>query len=252
MKVAFIENDERHISLLRQNLKNGWDVDYFYNTKQFGFSNISDYDAIVADLSLQSVSGRELVKSISSKTRAQLFLMGSEHETFSDDDVNNQQIAGLVEKDDIEGIIDQLNYADVKQRINKIMESEHSKLQDFLMNGGAKDYTIEKKDDVIIIGIMRVIQDKPNTINMLQAMQNNKAVLFFNENVTVSSMYLSELVFFYKFFKNHKGKIAFWSSPEAKNHEIVINTLKACTLDHLIPAFDTLSEAIEFVQKNDA
>jgi len=130
MKIAIIENDEIFVKLLKEQLENeGWEVEYFFNSIQFGNAKLNKFDVIIADYSLDSISGKDLIKAIASKTTAQLFLLGDQ---FDEEDILNVHISGLIHKSNVQDIIEHLKYVEAKLRINKTLEVTNHVYQDFL------------------------------------------------------------------------------------------------------------------------
>jgi len=130
MKVALIENgDSFHKDLKKVSSELGWEISHFNNSIELERTNLNKYDVILTDLNLPVINGRDLIKSIATKTRAQIFLMTS-YGKFIEEDVKNDRIKGLINKDDPESLIDCLKYADIKIRLNKIIETENGKYED--------------------------------------------------------------------------------------------------------------------------
>lgn len=243
MHIAIIEDDESYLDLLKKSINEfNWEIDFFRNSKEFGKSDLKSYDVVVSDFELPTISGRDLINSIADKTSAQFFLMGN---NFSEEDVENENIVGLIEKDDPSIIVDQLKYTDAKLRINKCIEVENGKYKDLIENNG---YRLEIKDGIIMIGISNVLSEKSKERIMREIEKTNlyKGVVFFPEKNSVPSEFLGELAYFYNYFKLRKGKIVFWNVTSS---DLLAEQVRMCCLDKLFPIFNRLEDAIKFLKK---
>jgi DNA-binding response OmpR family regulator len=116
MKIAIIIDDPVIKSkLVKSTAVLGWEIDFFQDSKDFGLVKLSQYDVIFADLSLKPLNGRQILQSIWDKTDADLYLMGEG--SFSENDINNDHIMGLINKDDVNDLIDKINFVKVKKRL---------------------------------------------------------------------------------------------------------------------------------------
>jgi len=121
MNIAIIEDDLSIRSNLIGLLGNtGWAVDFFDSATAFGKAKIHKYNVIITDLSLYPIDGRQILQSIVSKTDAELFLMGTGN--FLESDVLNENINGLINKNNPEDFIDKIRYVDIKIRIKNASE----------------------------------------------------------------------------------------------------------------------------------
>jgi CheY-like chemotaxis protein len=109
-----------------------WDVDFFANSPDFGKAQIEQYDVIISNFSLPSMNGRELLKSISSKTKAELALMSSKKDWISEEDLNNHSVKTLLDKKDPKSILDWIKYIQSKKKILTLTESQQSGLERIL------------------------------------------------------------------------------------------------------------------------
>ena len=133
MKIAIIENDLNKSEVIgRMAVMYHWDIHNFRDSKEFGKIDLSDYDVVIADCSLSTMTGRDLIKSISGKTRAQMFLMSDSSSNFFEEDIDNVHINGFINKDRLNDLVDHLKYIDSKLRINKLMELETNKINNLL------------------------------------------------------------------------------------------------------------------------
>ena len=245
MKVAVIEHDEIFISQLEVLCKDfEWEVDFFITTVEFGEISLEIYDVVIADLDLPNLSGRELIRSISKKTDAQLFLLGETD--FTEEDVDNCQIAGLIDKENVNEVVKHLKYIDAKLRINESVKKEFDKYNDILKKKDS--FSIEIKDDVILIGISTLLTDraKIKIIEEIEKMEKIRGVIFFPKKKFVPSAFLCELAYFYKVFTSRKGAVVFWNATDSAT---ITEQLKICRLDTLFPIFVDLDKAIEFLHK---
>jgi len=120
MKIAIVEDDSKFVSKIKSEIINvSWEINYFEGTKDLGIVDIKDYDVIICEFKLPEMSGRDLIKSIAHKTNAQLFLMSIAPDNFTEEDVENENIVGLIDISNPQNLIDQLNYISSKLKINK-------------------------------------------------------------------------------------------------------------------------------------
>ena len=117
MKVAIIEKDLARLNRIDdETSKFPWEIDFFKDPQEFGHANLDSYDVVVADCSLSTMAGRDLIRSIEGKSRAQMFLMSDSSSVFSQEDIENKNINGFIEKNDPDSLVDQLKYVDSKIR----------------------------------------------------------------------------------------------------------------------------------------
>ena len=123
MKIAIILNDpaiKSRLEKISESLK--WELFFFHNSTEFGFIDLSGYDVIIADIALKPIDGRQILQSIKNKTSAELYLMGVG--SFSNSDVSNDYIKGLINKDELEkDFVDKITYAKIKKRLQSYSES---------------------------------------------------------------------------------------------------------------------------------
>lgn len=239
MQVAVIEDNVSFQNFLKNALEtNDWHTDFFSSPSEFGRVKLEKYDVILVDYHLPNINGRDLIKSISDKTKAEILLMS---ETFEEEDKENQNIKGLFHKEqDIEHVIDQLKYIDAKIRINKCMEEEKEVLENLAFNG----YSIEKDNDIAIIGIKEPLSKESKDIILRKMKEFKKIIFSFLEKKIVPSIMLGDLTFLYKEFIKRKCKITFFNESKS----IDLKTLLVnCSLDKLFPIFDSLEEAKSYL-----
>jgi DNA-binding response OmpR family regulator len=121
MKIAIIIEDLSIKSeLMRLLEKTDWESDFFIGSVDFGSADISKYDVIVSDVAIKPVNGRQILQSIRLKTNAELYLMGNG--SFSDMDINNDHIKGLINKTNLQDFLDKIDYVKVKKRLQAAAE----------------------------------------------------------------------------------------------------------------------------------
>jgi len=144
MKVAIIEEDSSYIERLRKAAEPySWDIEFFNSSSDFGKAKLDQFDVIISDFNLSFINGRNLIKSISYKTSAQIFLMSGKNDSFAEEDIQNERIKGLIDKSNTENVIDHIKYADTKIRIKKLIEKEQNKLDDMMKS--TNGYILEKR-----------------------------------------------------------------------------------------------------------
>jgi len=244
MKIAIIENQSnQHEYVKKRGSELGWEVEHFTSPSELGKADLDDFDVIISDYSLPTINGRDLIKSIAPKTEAQLLLMSS-HESFLEEDVDNDRIKGLIDKDDPNNIIDHLKYIDVKLRINRIIEEESNKFKEIIPPNGFK--IEDAGNDIALIKITDLLSDARRSAleKELEERGFKKAAFYFPNADCIPSMYLNLLIYFYKFFNRRKGKITFWNYTGKDNIE---KQLKLCNLTNLFPVFNLKAEAIKYL-----
>ena len=123
MKIAIILEDFSARTRLAQNLQEtDWAVDFFRDSLDFGRAHLSEYDVIISDISISPIDGRQILNSIQDKTKAELYLMGNG--SFSEKDIYNDHIKGLINKNDIKDFFDKINYVSVKKRLQHFAATE--------------------------------------------------------------------------------------------------------------------------------
>ena len=66
MKVAIIEDDREYLDSLKK-VGQGWQIDFFSDSADFGKVSLKQYSVIIADQSLPTIKGRDLLKSVLSQ-----------------------------------------------------------------------------------------------------------------------------------------------------------------------------------------
>jgi CheY-like chemotaxis protein/anti-anti-sigma regulatory factor len=237
MKVAIIEDLNTPFQKELQTIvdDHGWDTDFFSDSEEFGRADLKAYDIVVVDDDLPHIKGRELIRGISDKTNAQIFLMCTD--SFSEEDLENSSINGLINKNSMESIEDQFKYIDSKIRISKLSEIENEKMKSLSQNG----HTFEIRNNVGILEIKELLtQYSLDRIRReIKESGVNKIVLYFSCK-SILSAHLGILVYIYKYMKEAGGKVSFW--PNNSNHaeELMIT----CRLDKIIKIYRDIEEAL--------
>ena len=238
MKIAIIEEDQGRLKEL-DSLISGheWDVDFFRTPQEFGRVDLSGYDIVVADCSLPTMHGRDLIKSLAGKTEAQMLLMSDSTNVFSQEDIENENINGFI--DSTEQLIDQLGYFDSKIRINKLMEQESDRINGILANG----FSLSVKGD---IGVMEIKNLPVNATMKRMESEILEAgikclVVCFAVDI-LNSAHLGVLVSLYKRLKSHKIKMAYWNKSGSPYTE---KLMKGSNLDNLYGIYSDLDMAIK-------
>lgn len=238
MKVAIIEEDPERLNTMGELTSEfPWHIDFFNSPRDFGHADLGSYDVVVADCSLSTMDGRELIRSIERKSHAEMFLMSDSTGVFSEEDIENETIKGFIEKGSPESLIDHLKYIDSKIRISRLMQLEAEKLKGILANG----HTFEVKEDLGILEI-REFPTARSMENMLEEIKDSgvkKLLVSFTGGQPVASAHLGVLVSLYKSVKAFGCKMAFWTSDEH-----VEQMMKDCNLDNLYPIFNSLEGAL--------
>jgi len=241
MNVAVIENDSNHIEMLKHEISNLGQFDFFYNSIEFGKSDLDKYDVIIADYSLNTISGKDLIRSVSSKSKAQFFLMNSVSERFSEEDVENEHIAGLIIKDDIDSFKEHLRYIDVKLRINKILEENKNKYEGLLIN--EESYEIEEFEDYISVTLFDQVNERKRITEEIEKTEKYNVLVSFGNMTHIGSLLLSELVFLYSYIKSKKGKMIFLDTYN------YTNILHLCNLDQIFLIINKKEDALKLFIK---
>jgi hypothetical protein len=123
MKIAIILEDFSARTNLAKTIEmTDWAVDFFRNSLDFGKAHLSEYDVIISDISVHPIDGRQILTSIQDKTKAELYLMGNG--SFSENDIYNDHIKGLINKNNMEDFFDKINYVNVKKRLQHFAATE--------------------------------------------------------------------------------------------------------------------------------
>ena len=236
MRIAVIEDNVSFKGVLQDLMKKpDWEVDFYQTPSEFGRTDLNKYDVIISDQKLPGVSGRDLIKSIAFKTHAQCFLIG---EHFEQEDIQNETIKGLIDRRIPETIIEKLNFADVKMRINNLMEKEHNGLSSLFPANG---YNLKIEDGMAFLTIEEILSEASKTeiTNTIKKSGIKNLVVSFGTEGVVSSPYLSILVYLFKLMKSLEGKMVFLNS----GGETLLEQMRLCNLTMLIPVVDSAEDA---------
>lgn len=245
MRIAIIEDSLSYREILKGKVeKTDWDVDFFVNASDFGRVSLSSYDVIVADYHLPSINGRDLIRSLSTKTSAQMFLMGDSTSNFEEEDVHNDRIKGLINKEDPENVIAELRYIDSKIKLKDLMEKERNILGSIFPTNG---FSMDTDNDTAIIEIHELLSQASKDKILRQFNENSikNLILSFSIGGVVSSPYLGLIIFLFKEIKNRGGKMAFINT----NNRELIEQIKMCNLSMLFPIFNSIEEARRYIKE---
>lgn len=248
MKVAVIEDNGVSQKLIRSMARHfDWDIDFFVSSSDFGQARLSEYDVILADYGLNSINGRDLIKSIASKTTAQMFLMSDSTGSFLEEDVENDRIKGLIDKADPHKIIDELKYVESKLRLKSILENEKDNLGSLIPTNG---YSIESSEGIGILRITELLTNKTRgrLLDEIQQLKIHDIILSFSIQGIISSPYLSFIIFLYKELKKLSGRLVIWD--EMKNEELT-DQISLCNLSLLVPVFGSIEESLNYFKKHE-
>lgn len=236
MKIAIIEENLSRLRDLNNIVSNKWKVDFFQTSQDFGRANLANYDVVVADCSLPTMQGRDLIKSILDKTHAQMLLMSDSSSVFSKEDIENESINGFI--DSPQTLMDQLSYLDSKIRISKLMEQESDRINGMLSNG----FSLSIKDEVGVLDIKNLPGEATLTRmeKEILAVKVKGIVVCFQSSI-INSLHLGVLVLLYKKMKIYKIKMAFWNRSGDSHVE---QLMKDCNLDQLYGIFPSMDQAV--------
>ena len=243
MRIAVVENSQNHDlihSVIKEN--KDWHVDYFSCSKELGKTSIHEYDVVLVDDKLPEMQGVRLIEALSEKSPIEFALM-SDSGNFSETDINNRHISALIEKQNIDKVIDWLKYIDIKIRINNNIKIEKEKLNNILSltNG----FILDVKDDIAFLGFSKPLSKKGRT-EILEVLTKSKgAIVYFSNNNKVSSMFLGEIVFLYKEMQKHGKQLVFLN-----NDKNIVKFIQACNLDKILEIFETEEEALNYLNKS--
>jgi anti-anti-sigma regulatory factor len=242
MKIAIIEDDKEHLKILKDELMNTAEIDFFSNTIDFGKANLKSYDMIVVDNTLDTMSGKDLIRSISTKTNAQFFLMNETNEQYSEDIIDDEHIAGFILKNDIKSFKEHIKYVNVKLRLSKSLEQDTHKYQEILNKDSS--YKIEEYKDYISIVLSNPIESKENLKKDIEKIGKYNALVSFGTTHT-SSLLLRDLIVLYSFFRDKKGKMIFWNSSNTMSE-----VLDLCNLNQILLIVSKKEDALNIFNKN--
>ena len=239
MKIAIIEDDNSLTEKLGTALRNtDWSIDFFKGSSDFGRSTLDQYDVVISDLSLEPLSGRNLLQSISEKTSAELYLMNDG--PFTKGDLESEHIRGLINKNDTEDFINKLRYVNVKLRIQKLAEEGKEDLQKIVNNG---DYSIEIKDDILIVCLKNYVGTVEKVKTIISSIPKSVAVRYTINDL--NSSHLGLIAVLYNTIIKQKRKIAYWNES---NSEKIPEIFRACRLDTIVPVFSEYEKLLTYLK----
>jgi CheY-like chemotaxis protein len=118
MKVAIIEDNPDYQEILKTKIeefnKNSKhekvNVDFFFDSKGFGESDLSQYNVIISNVYLPHLKGTDLLEAIKTKTDAHLALMSSKNGWVSDKIMNDKRIRTFLDKKNPDRIVEWLEF----------------------------------------------------------------------------------------------------------------------------------------------
>jgi anti-anti-sigma regulatory factor len=239
MHIAVIEDDP----VIREKLKSiipseDWLADFYVGTDDFGQADLSDYDVILSDQSLAPIDGRKLLGALSKKTKAELLLM---HDgTFSEVDIYNDHIKGLIDKTDIANIIDKLQYILVKLRIQKLAVEENISFNGMQENSA---FTVNNLNGVATVDILDINEDSEKIHEFFDTTEKD-IILTFSKLTYLTSMHLGMIVSTYNRLKKHHKKIVYWNKNKSSG---IKDIFRDCKLNLIVPIFEDLETAKEYL-----
>lgn len=252
MRIAVVEKRENSGDLLKiiEDKKNSrdWEVHYYNAGSQLLSNKKIQYDVVLVDYDLPDCNGKRLLDLLSFDTEAETVLIGDfESKEFKDDIIMDNRINAIVDKKNLSELTNWLSYADAKVRLKKIVKMESGIYSEIISNTNGCVFDIKK--DVTVLGISRLLtKDRIDVITKSIESTNNKAVIYFTEEVDlINTSYIGLLVSFWeKIVKERKGIMAFWINSEDKSTHKIIDTF---SMDILFPCFKELDDALNYVRK---
>lgn len=115
MNVAIVDSNQTEAYEIKKIINgHNWSIDYYKDSKVFGEQNLDDYDVVISPFVY-------LLRSIASKSNAQLVLVGTK--AFWGEVKNNGRISGIIDKDNPEKIRGHLEFLESKITISSAMKS---------------------------------------------------------------------------------------------------------------------------------
>jgi len=238
MRIAFIEEDHNFQEILKELVKNyvnEWKIDYYTEVAEL---NVTCYDVIIAN-----ISDKRLIKHIS-MNKAEFAIMSDDIKTFVDEELlEDSNICALIDKNDLDDLLEWLEYFDAKIKINQTIENEIKKISEFTVNG----YTFQIQKNIAIVEFQENILTQENRDQLVKDLEktNYKCVLSFKNSSHVTSILLGQIIYFWNVVKQYKGKLVIASIDNR-----LINAFNACSLNRLITIFNTIDDAINCVQES--
>jgi CheY-like chemotaxis protein len=249
MNIAIIDDELIFHDIVGENIKDvcsDCNIDFFIDAADFGKANLKKFDVIISDNRLPGMSGRELLKSISLKTKATLILISAYEKDFIIENESDGHITSFVSKTDMSSLLDQIKYINSKLRINHLLDMEEAKIANLIKHNGC---SVEINGSIMIIGLSNALtEDTRKDIYNKIKNSNYTGIVFFSEGSILGSILMKELVYFYKAFRDQNKKFCFWN---AYKEEHIKKMLISCNIDKLFQIFDNIDEAMHFLLLDD-
>ena len=242
MKIAVITDDAEYVHALRAFKKPGWNIRFFKGPAEFGKTRLNQYSVIIADQSLSPTSGRAILKAISYKTGAELFLMTNG--IFKEEDAHDNNINGFIDKKDPKELEDSLKYVDSKLQVKRLAWKSKTSYRTILSNG----FNLRVKGRIALVEISKTLSEesKKDLGRELDALDVNGAVISFPGVKALTNDHMRLLFFIHGIFNPKHERVAFWNSEGIKRLE---NRLELSNLGSTVPIFETLDDAIDYLEE---
>jgi len=247
MKIAVLEIDKEIISIIKANLDSVFELTIFEDVITF-WENANLFDLVLIG---KKFANKGLINKIS-VYKIEIGLLNTEN-------FDNENVAIVLDKDDLENIKDKLKYFEVKIRIKNLVKNEQKTLDDiihitsrseffknrikqneeFLKKIVRSTYYLEIKENIAILEIRDIIRqnEKLEIIDKLKTVNYRLATYF--SLAIVSSIHLGILVALWRIAQKNNGKIVYWNK---QNDAKIITVLKTCKLEGIIPIVNSFDE----------
>jgi DNA repair exonuclease SbcCD ATPase subunit len=250
MKIAILEDDKSVIDKIQQKIENIFELSFYQDVYEF-IRVCQNFDLVLID---KKFINKELIDQIS-RYKLEIGVLNNKGNVEFDD----EHIAIVLDKDDLNQIEEKLKYFETKIRINRLLETEEETLgkmqkitmkSEFLRNKQKETeeilrkivkstYYFEEIENIGILEIRDVLRqiDKDEIFEALKNVNYNVAVYFsFNH---VVSKHLGDLANLWKDVKKLNGNIVYWNK---QNNTKVICILKLCKLDNILSIVDSFED----------
>ena len=215
MNIAFIEDDQDYAdvlkNLLQKHNQQSWKIHFFSNATEFLKQNISQYDVVISDHFLPDVTGKELIKrasNIASSTEFALMSGEISSITLDDDLIEDERIAAVIDKNDLEDITQWIDYFYAKRKIRRNMENEMQKAS-LTLNG----YSFVVKEQIAIIEFHEALLTEESRRQLIEDLEKVdwNCIFYFDEEVKAPSILLGQIIYFWNLIKQlaKNGKTLF-------------------------------------------
>jgi len=244
MRIAIIESDASFLNELENVItQQGWDVEFYGSSSDFSLADLTSMNVILADLTINGMSGQELLKSIHNKTKADLYLMSEDLERFCEKDAQSDFIKGLIRKD-VNSIIAKLQYIESKIKIMSLTTSGTFNLNAMLAKANGYEMCIDSGIAYIELQTFLSDDNKEHMLNRIHEAGINKAIISYPGQQSLSALHYEQLLEICGFFQRHDKHIAFWN---VENNACITEMLDGCKLNKIIPAFNDSEKAINYL-----